>query len=246
MLLVVIASCRHVASCSPIASCRLSRRVASSRRVVLTHRVVPSLASRRVVSLHASLGRSCRRRCVASSPPRLTCLVVAVSCVITSLSCRHRPSPHCFWLVVVFVPSPARRRSLLRCVASSPLTHGTIAALPHLSRCCVASCSPVASLPSLRLPPASLRAVVVASRRPRLASPVLLCRRSCVRTRSISIAMTHRRRDEKSIRRRVGTPGSYRHQSLPPAPARWRKRDDDASTPTTCRDGDSLNTAFCD
>jgi hypothetical protein len=104
----------RVALCSPIASCRLSRRVASRR--VASSPLMRLFVSRAVV--------------VASSPPRLTCLFVAVSRV-TSLPRRHRPSPHCFWLVVVFVPSLTHR--CLRCVALSPLTRRVVAASPHRS-----------------------------------------------------------------------------------------------------------------
>ena len=105
-----------------------------SRRVVLTHRVMPSLASRRVASRRVASSPLMRlfvsrAVVVASSPPRLTCLFVAVSRV-TSLPRRHRPSPHCFWLVVVFVPSLTHR--CLRCVALSPLTRRVVAASPHL------------------------------------------------------------------------------------------------------------------
>ena len=62
------------------------------------------------------------------------------------------------------------------------------------------------------------RAVVVVSHHHHLASPVLPCHRSRARTRSISIAMKHQRRDAKAIRRRVSTLDSYRHQSLPQPP----------------------------
>ena len=87
------------------------------------------------------------------------------------------------------VPSPSRRCHLLRCIPLSPLTRLFVG-----------------------------RAVVVASHHRRLASPVLTCRRSRARTRSISIAMKHQRRDAKVIRRRVSTLDSYRHQSLPQPP----------------------------
>ncbi len=117
MLLVVIALCRRVAS-----HCAHTSR-----------RAVSCVASRRFVSPHTSLRWSCHRPRVASSPPRLTCLVVAVS-PVTSLSCQHRPLPHCCWLVVVFVSSPTRRRCLLHCVVS-----------PHALRSCRLA-SPVASL----------------------------------------------------------------------------------------------------
>ena len=100
-----------------------------SRRIVLTHRVMPSLASRRVASSPLMRLFVSRAVVVASSPPRLTCLFIAVSRV-TSLLHRHRPSPHCFWLVVVFVPSLTHR--CLRCVALSPLTRRVVAASPHL------------------------------------------------------------------------------------------------------------------
>ena len=251
MLLVVIASCRHVASCSPIASCRLLRRVALSpfMRLLVGGAVV-------------------RRRCVASSPPHLTCLVVAVSCVyyiIVLLSLPIAPL-----LLVGCCVCPLSRSPLqflaLRRVVSPHAWHrcrlaSPVALLRYIALTChIVAVSRVAYCPLAVSPSPSLalrrfvylprlfvgRAVVVALCCPRLASPVLLCHLSCVCTRSISIVMTHRRRDGKSIRRRVGTPGSYRHQSLPPAPARWRKCDGDASTTTTCRDGASLNTASCD
>ena len=120
--------------------------VVISRRIVLTRRVVPSLALRRFVSPHASLRRSCHRHRIASSPPRLTCLVVAVSCV-TLLSCQHPPSPHCVgWLLCL---SPLPLAVAVSCVASSPLTRRAVAALPHLSHRCIALCSSVALLPSL-------------------------------------------------------------------------------------------------
>ena len=110
----------HVALCSPIASCHLSRHVASRR--VASSPLMRLFVSRTVV--------------VASSPPRLTCLFVAVSRV-TSLPRRHRPLPHCFWLVVVFVPSLTHH--CLRCVALSPLTRRVVVASPHLTCSVVAS-----------------------------------------------------------------------------------------------------------
>ena len=87
------------------------------------------------------------------------------------------------------VPSPSRRCHLLRCIPLSPLTRLFVS-----------------------------RAVVVALHHRRLASPVLPFCRSRARTRSISIAMKHQRRDAKAIRRRVSTLDSYRHQSLPQPP----------------------------
>ena len=127
-----------------------SRRVVTSRRAHPSRRAVSCVASRCLPScvswsvVPSSVVVASRHRRLISPVSSLLSLAF-----ITSLSCCHRPSPHCFWLVVVFVPSPARRCSFLRCVASSPLTRGTVAALPHLSHCCVASCSPVTSLPSL-------------------------------------------------------------------------------------------------
>jgi hypothetical protein len=227
MLLVVIASCRHVASCSPIvscrhvascspiASCRLSRRVASYpfTRLLVGRAVI--IASRR-----------CR---LASPVLLLPSLALLHRCLVVIA---HRPTAF-GWLLCLF---PLSLAVAVSCIASRRLP-SRIAPLPPCLNCWIVAshrahlsrrCSRFVDLPRLFVG----RAIVVVLRRPHLASPVLLCRRSCVRTHSISIAMAHQCRDAKSIRRRVGTPGSYRHQSLPPAPARWRKRDNNASTPT--------------
>jgi hypothetical protein len=173
MLLVIIrvVSLRHIALCSPIALCHLLRRVALSPLTLLN-----------VVC------RLCHRHCVASSPPCLTCLVIAVSCV-TLLSCRHRPSPRRCWLIVVFVPSPTCCCRLLRCMVSPHASCRRCLASPvALLRCIVlihrvVAVSRVASCPSLAvlpLPSLVLRhflylprlfvghAVVVASCHPRL------------------------------------------------------------------------------
>ena len=158
-----------------------------SRRVVLTHRVMPSLASRRVasrrvVSPHASLCQSCRRRCIVAASPhlslrcRLSRYIVAASsspiaplflvgCCVCPLS--YSPLPA---LRRIVSPHASRRRRLASPVAS--LRRIVLARrIVAVSR--VASCPlTVSPLPSLALHP--------------FVSPHTSLRRSCRRRRVAS------------------------------------------------------------
>jgi hypothetical protein len=170
MLLVVIALCHHVASCSPIASCCLLRRVASSpfTRLLVGRAIVV------VASPHLSC--PCRLLCyyivVLLSSPIAPLLLVG--CCVCPLSC-----------------SPSQSLALRRVVCPH-VWHRCRLASPVASLCCivltcrVVAVYRVALCPLAVLPSPSLalhrfvylprlyvgRAVVAASRRPCLASPV--------------------------------------------------------------------------
>lgn len=134
-----------------------------SRRVVLTHRVMPSLASRRVVSPHASLCQSCRRRCIVAASPhlslrcRLSRYIVAASsspiaplflvgCCVCPLS--YSPLPA---LRRIVSPHASRRRRLTSPVAS---LRRIVLARRIVAVFRVASCPlTVSPLPSLALHP---------------------------------------------------------------------------------------------
>jgi len=107
------------------------------RRVVLTHRIMPSLASRRVVSPHASLCQWCRHRCIVAASPHL------------SLRCRL------LRYIVAASSSPIAPLFLVGCCVC-PLSYSPLPALrrivsPHASR-----------RRRLALPVASLRRIVLA------------------------------------------------------------------------------------
>ena len=170
-----------------------------SRRVVLTHRVMPSLASRRVasrrvVSPHASLCQSCRRRCIVAASPhlslrcRLSRYIVAASsspiaplflvgCCVCPLS--YSPLPA---LRRIVSPHASRRRRLTSPVASLRrimlvrriVAVSRVALCPHrlaVAISCVASlCLP--SHVSSSVVPSSSRRIIAAL--PHLSLPVVV------------------------------------------------------------------------
>ena len=173
----------------------------------------PSSNSRRICTgptfatvAPALRNRSSSHRVIAASP-HLSCRCCLLRYIIVLST--SPVAPLC-WLVVVFVPSPTRRRRLLRCVVSPHASRRRRLASPVPSLYCivlicrVVAVSRVASCPSLAvlsLPSLALRYFVYLPPHfiGRLDSSVLPCRRSRICARLISIAMTHRRRDVKSI-----------------------------------------------
>ena len=153
MLLVVIASCRHVASCSPIASCRLSCRIASSpfTRLLVGRAVVVASRRRRLASPVLSLpSLALLHRCLVVIAHRPTAfgwllclsplpLAVAVSCVASRpLPSRMAPLPPCLTCRVVALHRAHLSRRCRRFVYLPRLfvpssSRRVVPASPHLS-----------------------------------------------------------------------------------------------------------------